>query len=105
MRVCPNCGFVDPPFWKWYSYYRPNIDICRFEDFKQEYPKLAEEIEQTRFTEDALYKYRLNRKRNIVERISKIDSPGTSFRGPDTERPKKPLPLSQKKLSKFSDEG
>ena len=98
MRQCPKCGYIDPPFWKWYSYYRPNMDICRFEDFKEAYPQLASRLEETRFTEDDLYKYRLNRKRIIVERISKIDSPGRSFRGPDTERPKKHQPFSQKKL-------
>ena len=103
MRVCPECGYVDPPYWR-HSYFRPFIDICHIDDFRLMHPKLATELtkwgntKKGRFVEDKLYKYRLTKARNIVERIAKIDSPTKSFRGADTEKPRKYLPLSQKKL-------
>lgn len=102
MRVCPKCLYVDPPEWR-HSYYRPWIDITAFDQFEALLPDLAKQLLpngkfEKRIVEDDLYKYRLNKTGNIVERIAKIDSLGKGFRGPDTEKPKKYHSLNQRRL-------
>jgi len=76
MRVCPKCGFVDPPYWKHckWSYY---IDDCSFENFQMLYPELAKELLKNRLAEDKYYAYRTQKKPKglpqWVQRKAKID--------------------------------
>lgn len=40
MRICPNCGFIDPQCWRqnrWVSH----VDYTRVEDFFEQYPQFA----------------------------------------------------------------
>lgn len=41
MRVCPKCGFVDPPEWK-NLHFQLYHEYMTLEDFKQLYPQMAE---------------------------------------------------------------
>ena len=44
MKVCPNCGHKDNPYWR-HSRFEYNADYMRFEDFQQEYPYYAKLLE------------------------------------------------------------
>jgi len=74
MRVCPECGYIDPPEWRHHrwSYW---IDICHIEDFKRLLPKLAEELlKGVKLVEDKDNIYRLYAKgRKFVQRKAKVD--------------------------------
>jgi len=73
MRVCPKCGFIDPPYWKHvkYSYY---VDFCSFESFGIVEPELAEKLKKGGdIVEDDLYAYRLTNTKLVVLRKAKID--------------------------------
>lgn len=73
MRVCPKCGFKDPPEWKHvrYSYW---IDSCSFDNFKILNPLIASQLTKpTAEVEDEHYVYRLCRNGDWVERKAKID--------------------------------
>jgi hypothetical protein len=72
MRVCPKCGYVDNPLW------RPSMkfamDFMRYEDFKSEYPHLAEKVIHRKFLVDEPFVYHVTRGGN-VERMALIDNP------------------------------
>ena len=72
MRVCPECGFVDPPYWKHvkFSYF---IDSCSLENFKILHPDLAKRIVKEREVDDKLYVYHLDKKNQWVLRKAKVD--------------------------------
>jgi hypothetical protein len=78
MRVCPKCGFIDPPEWKHvkWSYH---IDSCSLDNFQRLHLELAEKLLKSDLTEDSLYVYRLSRSHKgkgipiWVERKAKID--------------------------------
>ena len=78
MRVCPKCGFIDPPEWK-HAKWSYHIDTISLENFERLYPNLTEELLQTGFTEDKDYVYRLSRSHRgkgipfWVQRKAKID--------------------------------
>lgn len=80
MRVCPKCGYHESPIWRPSIAHR-EIDFCRFEDFQQEHPKLAEKLLESQqrkgtknVVEDEIYAYHLTKGGN-VERQAKIDNP------------------------------
>lgn len=70
MRVCPNCGYVDPPEWKG-DRWRWEKDYCHIEDFRRLHLELAARLlAGHRVVTDHCYAYRLRgRARNYVERI------------------------------------
>ena len=74
MRVCPKCGYVDPPEWKHHrwSYW---IDICHIEEFKVLQLELANRLlKGEKLVEDKNYIYRLYAKgRQFVQRKALID--------------------------------
>jgi hypothetical protein len=72
MRVCPHCGFVDPPEWR-HSKYSYWIDWTELDEFKQLEPALVETIIKTGKTEDTNYVYRLMKHGRSVERKAKVD--------------------------------
>jgi len=39
MRICPKCGYVDPPIWR-HDRFKRNLDISHYEDFKEWYPNI-----------------------------------------------------------------
>ena len=71
MRVCPKCGYIDPPEWKHipFSYY---LDGCAFEEFKLIKPNLASQIING-LVDDDIYVYRLSKNKRWVQRKAKID--------------------------------
>ena len=80
MRVCPKCGFIDPPMWRGSIAHR-EIDFTRFDDLASEYPLLAQKVKEEQsqkgtknFVEDAHYAYHLTKSGN-VERQAKLDNP------------------------------
>lgn len=72
MRVCPKCGFIDPPQWK-HSKYSYWIDNIRLEDFRELYPELAKELEATLTARDKDYIYRITKNKSRVERKAIVD--------------------------------
>jgi hypothetical protein len=44
MKVCPNCGQRDNPYWR-HSRFEWNADYMRWEDFQQEYYALSKDLE------------------------------------------------------------
>lgn len=72
MRVCPKCGYIDPPEWR-HSKYSYWIDWTELPHFKNLEPSLAEIIVKTGNTEDLNYIYRLMKHGQSVERKAKID--------------------------------
>ena len=72
MRVCPQCGYIDPPEWK-HSKYSYWIDNCIFEDFENLNPDLAKVLLENKFTEDKYYFYRITKNKHRVERKAKAD--------------------------------
>jgi len=46
MRVCPKCGYKDPPIWRPAKMHNPSgdIDIARIDDVQIWLPKVAEQL-------------------------------------------------------------
>lgn len=78
MRVCPKCGYIDPPYWKHvkYSYY---IDASSLENFKLLCPELAKRIAREKVVSDEHFIYRLCKKGTWVERKAKVDFVGETW--------------------------
>ena len=72
MRVCPKCGYIDPPEWK-HSKYSYWIDNCLLEDFRRLQPDIARILEAQGSAEDRYYIYRLTKDKRRVERKAKVD--------------------------------
>lgn len=76
MRVCPKCGYVDPPYWR-HSTFSAWIDLTEFESFKDLHPELAERLEKgEKIVEDEHYYYRRTKNLKRVHRKAKIDFMG-----------------------------
>jgi len=45
MRICPKCGFVDPPEWK-NLHFQLYHEYMIFDDFQRLYPQLAARLKQ-----------------------------------------------------------
>jgi len=56
LRVCPKCGFIDPPEWR-NSKFSPWIEVIYFDDLKQLHPELAEKLETNPRVTDKDYEY------------------------------------------------
>lgn len=78
MRVCPKCGFIDPPEWK-HAKWSYHIDTISLDNFKQLYPELTKKLLESGLVEDPHYVYRISkscRGKGIpfwVQRKAKID--------------------------------
>jgi len=73
MRVCPKCGYIDPPEWR-HSKYSYWIDWTELENFKKLHPKLANDFQNgLKITEDEDYFYRIMKHGRSVERKAKVD--------------------------------
>ena len=103
MRVCPKCGYQDPPYWR-HSKHSYWIDFTEYENFALLHPELAKKLEAGKNVEDELYVYHRTRSGIKVERKAKIDY-GNQMRIPmekvDIHNNKdywKRLPRGQRKL-------
>jgi len=73
MRVCPECGYVDPAEWR-HSKYSYWIDFCTVEYFQKAHPELFKRLRQgEKLVEDKNYVYRMSGKKRRVERKALID--------------------------------
>jgi hypothetical protein len=74
VKVCPQCGFVDPQCWRqnrWVS----SVDYTRIEDFQKEYPEFADiNIGETR-SDAHCYYYRGKKQKLFVYRWPKVLGP------------------------------
>ena len=74
MKICPNCGFVDPQCWRqnrWIS----NVDYTRVEDFQTEYPQFSDLQPGEERSDDQCYYYRGKRNPYFVYRWPKFLGP------------------------------
>jgi len=66
MRVCPKCGFEDPPYWrKGQGDHYGDMDICRIEDLDENQPEVAKALREHGEFFDDYYAYRLTKPRKI----------------------------------------
>jgi len=73
MRVCPKCGYNDPPEWR-HSKFSSWIDIIDVGSFKELEPKLYQKlIAGEKVVEDKFYYYRITKTKAKVHRKAKID--------------------------------
>ena len=92
MRVCPECGYVDPPEWKntrWQLY----TEYMTFEDFQTLYPNQAAALkENPKLVTDDVNGYHLT-KSGHVHRVPKyLCINGKFYHGSSTtEKPKDPF--------------
>ena len=56
MRVCPKCGYVDPPAWR-NSKFSPWIEVIHFDDLKRLQPEIAEKLKKQPRITDEHYEY------------------------------------------------
>lgn len=87
MRICPKCGYSDPPIWK-VTRYRVHCDYARIEDFREYYPRIK--IEKGERVSDGLYVYKRSSKGDglYVERQCLRDNPNAMLQWiPDFETP------------------
>jgi hypothetical protein len=92
MRVCPKCGYEDPPIWR-NTLRRLYTDHCHIEDLKIWEPQLAQLILEKKYVCLNGVKYKLNRKGSHVHRIMAKhckypDVANPSIMEPDTEKSK-----------------
>lgn len=99
LKVCPNCGFRDPPEWKHLKFgiYR---DYCTIEDFARIQPQMAMKLwKNPKIICDDYHCYHLT-SGGFVHRLMKELCPdGKWFYGSNVyEKPKDPF---QRKLGEF----
>ncbi len=92
MRVCPDCGCVDPPEWK-NLHFQLYTEYMIFDDFNRLYPKLAAELKKNPyliFDEKKFNAYHLT-KAGYVHRVPNVlIIDGKWYHGGNTtEKPKK----------------
>ena len=86
MRVCPKCGYEDPPCWR-NNPHTNYTQYCHLEELEVWDKALAEEIKKTRhdITKDG-YIYHLTKTSNHVKRIAQKDAKSPlKFGEPDQE--------------------
>jgi hypothetical protein len=91
MRVCPECGHVDPPEWR-HSRYSYWIDFCDIDHFKALHPELHKRLMSgEKLVEDRYYIYRLTKNKSRVERKALVDY-GYQWN----------IPMEKKKANRYS---
>lgn len=104
MRICPKCGFIDPPEWK-HCKFSYHIDTIRLEEFINTYPNLAKNLHNGGdITEDENYYYRLTKTKLTVFRKAKIEwTEGNPFGAEKYERFNHGSPWAKKDRRKEKD--
>jgi len=88
MKVCPKCGYEDPPYWKHSRHgWDRQTDYCRIEDIKNLEPALYEILTQKGECDDGLYYYKLS-KGGYVYRLLSRDGKQAYNKHGYTEHPK-----------------
>jgi len=89
MKICPKCGFVDPPEWR-NLHFQLYTEYMKLEDFEQLYPQLAAQLKANPYIIfDKYNAYHLT-KAGYVHRVPKyLCSNGKWYHGSSTtEKPK-----------------
>lgn len=73
VRVCPNCEFHDPEYWKQCAF-RQHVCYCRLSDLELHRPKLAERLKREPYLSEGFYAYHLTRGKR-VERQAICENP------------------------------
>lgn len=63
MRECPNCGYIDPPYWR-NRLFDYEVEICNIEELKSILPSVAMKLEASprgHTIEEGVYGYRLTK--------------------------------------------
>ena len=74
MRVCDNCGHIDPQYWRqnrWVS----NVDYSRYEDVLKDYPFLVDMRPGETRSDKYNYYYRSKKQRAFIYRWPKFLGP------------------------------
>jgi len=56
MRICPECGYEDNPLWE-NDRFKRDLQVMRLEDFKRQYPHLAQRIENEDYVQEGQFVY------------------------------------------------
>ena len=76
MRICPKCGYVDPPEWR-HSRFDFNADYCRFDNAPQEVSHIVEILKDKKnfqpLAEGPCIYYRRGKGGIYLYRVSKED--------------------------------
>jgi len=59
MRVCPNCGYVDPPWWRIGARARIEYEVTHINDLEVNEPEFAERLKKEIEIVDEFNAYRL----------------------------------------------
>lgn len=74
MRVCPNCGHRDPPYWRPAKMHNPSgdMDICRDNDLEMWQPEIFKELMANRGTvvTDSHFAYLIGKRGVWVRRVT-----------------------------------
>ena len=100
MRVCPKCGYTDPPYWR-NKKHNMYTDYCRIDELEMWDPEFAEIIKAKKNIKVNGYIYHLTRTGQYIYRIHERDSfNGKSWREPEQEKhlAKRIIPLNQRRL-------
>jgi len=73
MRVCPKCGYVDPPIWR-QSAFHQTISFTEISNIEYENPEIAIKLKENNRISDGVYAYKLTRF-GRVERQAILDNP------------------------------
>lgn len=68
MKVCPDCGFVDPLCWHLQGRGGRDIEYCRVDELEIDEPELAKELREKKETQDKNYAYILSDKGYVRRR-------------------------------------
>jgi len=76
MRVCPECGYREPSFWRVCRWDNPDgeLEVCHISDLEFNLSELASRIKNNRgeVIVDATYAYLLGKRAVYVKRIAKF---------------------------------
>ena len=67
MRVCSKCGHSDNLLWE-NDRFKRDLQVMQLEDFKREYPLLAERIEKEPYLRDGQFLYHLSKGRYVLRK-------------------------------------
>lgn len=98
MRICPKCGYVDPPEWRpksWHTH--SEIEICRYSDLELIDADLAEQISDGSTFLDQYNAYKRSKTGIWVYRRPRFIYDVQKWKDIPAETPKRVDP-SQKKL-------
>lgn len=93
MMECPQCGYVDEPYWRPTFNRKNHEDYTRFENFKIMFPNHWQMCEIEKRVEIEAYVYRLTKFGNVIRTWKPLEQGSRDY-----DKYRKPLPVNQTKL-------